>query len=213
MTESHQGLLILPSSHKSIEGIFYFSYWLTDRNQSAFVDVKASSRLWGDPYSLVNYTFTGNCYIDCVASGNDNNSNFLFHLQKHSVRLTNYAIKTRPNGTNFLMNWKFEGSNNGETWTELDSHQDSDDLCGNNITKVYKVRKNGLFSYFRLLQTGINSLGNHHLVLNNIELFGKLCPNDDEICSISSNFRCSLKIPILKDLKPFLFTTTLFITS
>ena len=204
MDELEKGIFVIPSASDSLEGIFYLSYLATHKNQTNFVNVTPSSLLWGNPYSLVDYESTGDYYKDCMATQNISESNIVFSLKMNAIRITHYSLKTRPNNEiHYTKNWRFEGSNNGETWTILDSHQNSEVLSGLNITKVFKVQKSGLYSYFRLIQIGKNSNGNYYLVVNNVDIFGKLCSKEDHFCFIPNIFTNHLNYITFKGMKIF----------
>ena len=206
-------ILIRPASDASLEGIFYFTYLATQKNQSTIVEIVPSTSFWGNPYSIVTYEFTGNYHDDCFATLDNPNSNLIFHLLHHKVRLTHYSIRTRPGFEyHYTKNWNFEGSNDGKSWVVLDTQEESNELMGINITKVFKIKKIGLFQYFRFIQTGLNSNQNNYLVMNNLELFGKLCPVNDHFCSLPQSTYAFQRFSLIKDTKTFLviYFTILF---
>ena len=124
-------MLILQASSDSLEGIFFFSYWATQKNQKDFVSITPSSTFWGDPYAIVDYEFTGAHKTDCFATNDEADSNIVFHLLNHSLLLSHYSIKSRPSlDAHYTKNWNIEGSNDGTIWITLDSKRNSDDLVG-----------------------------------------------------------------------------------
>jgi hypothetical protein len=73
-----------------------------------------------------------------------------------------------------LRNWKLQGSNDGATWTDLDTRV-NDATIGQNTPRGFAVADPGTaFSYFRILQTGANSDGTNWLAVGEIELYGEL---------------------------------------
>ena len=196
------------TKQNQLNGLFYHIYYVFQNYERSFVDITPSTSLWGDEYALVNYTETGDYNQDCFSTQNESYSYIILHFPNNKLRITHYGIKTRPdNPINFLKSWKFYGSTNENSYEELDSKTESDDLLGLNITKTYKTHKTGTYSYFKLEQSKANSDGNYYLVLNNIELFGTLCYSTDEFCPLPSENSISYKY----NLRHFSILTSLFI--
>jgi E3 ubiquitin-protein ligase HECTD1 len=91
------------------------------------------------------------------------------------IKLTHYSIRTRRdyNG-HHLRDWILEGSNDGLSWVELDRRRNDTSLNSQGGIATFSI-SNGSeeeFQQIRLCQTGKNSSGYDHLVLNAIEFFG-----------------------------------------
>jgi len=75
-------------------------------------------------------------------------------------------------------NWRFEGSNDGRSWTSLSRHnndQSMPDTAG--LTRGWKIdggAKNKFYRFFRFYQTGNNAYGNQQLNFGNLEIFGAI---------------------------------------
>lgn len=77
-------------------------------------------------------------------------------------------------GSAQLRSWKLQGSNDGASWTDLDVRA-SDSTIGQNVPRGFAVADAGQsFSYFRILQTGVNSDNSSWLAIGEIELYGDL---------------------------------------
>ena len=77
----------------------------------------------------------------------------------------------------FLLNWRLEGSLDGEGWKTLRRHDSDRGLKGNDRyqTSTWAVDGNSsAFRYFRIFQTEKNSSGNFGIFLSGIELYGVL---------------------------------------
>ena len=106
------------------------------------------------------------------------NSWFCFEFKKHEIIPTNYTIRTYYGGPNatHLKNWKFEGSNDNKTWTTLDEETNCPYLNGSNFVHTFPIKneKNESFKYLRIYQTGQTWQNDHNLLINCIELYGRL---------------------------------------
>jgi hypothetical protein len=77
----------------------------------------------------------------------------------------------------FLMSWVFEGSSDGEVWTQLDKQKGSTRLASPYVIAAFPIAKPVLCRYFRLRQTGDSHNPGHHgdfFALSALELFGEL---------------------------------------
>ena len=171
-----------------IEGIFHSFFFDFPNEQKKVVEIKASSHYWGDVYNVISYVEDWRDVQTCYATNNLTDSqNLVFKLLKNKVRVTHYSLKTRPyEKVNFLRSWAFQGSNDGQNWNTLHSVTDSTLLIGNNITQTFAVNQKRVYSYFRLILTGPNWSNQHYLVLQNLEIFGRLCGNgvEDNKCML-----------------------------
>lgn len=76
-------------------------------------------------------------------------------------------------GSAQLRSWKLQGSNDGASWTDIDVRV-SDSTIGQNVPRGFAVSGGQSFSYFRILQTGVNSDSTNWLAIGEIELYGEL---------------------------------------
>jgi hypothetical protein len=98
-----------------------------------------------------------------------------FDFNDSSVCLTNYILKSDGNNANHLLQWKIEGSNNGNKWECID-FRNTQDLNGKFVTKTFKCSSpsSHFHRFIRIMQTRKNAYGNDHFMLCNIEFFGLL---------------------------------------
>ena len=89
-------------------------------------------------------------------------------------------------GDNRLLHWRFEGSNDGATWTVLRTHTDGTSPFPDHAYSVaaWPVDPPAAaagaagaagppgFQHFRIIQTGTNSSGSNLLMCAGIELYG-----------------------------------------
>lgn len=104
-----------------------------------------------------------------------------FDFKDKMIQLTNYSIKSYNCGKNWshLKNWVIEVSNNGNTWEEIDRHDDDKALNGENIIATFNITKpDGFYRFVRLRQTGPSwskhSTNHNLIVFPFIEFYGKL---------------------------------------
>jgi len=74
-----------------------------------------------------------------------------------------------------VRNWQLQGSNDGIAWTVLRSHVDDESLGREHMsTAAWPITGcSEAFRHFRVLQTGLNSIGHHGLPCTGIELYGQ----------------------------------------
>jgi hypothetical protein len=90
------------------------------------------------------------------------------------VRPTHYTLRShvRANWAS-VRSWVLEASGDGQEWTELDRHENIDDLCSQQ-PRTYPVATETNWRFFRVRQTGPNSKRNWKLAISAIEFFGIL---------------------------------------
>ena len=77
---------------------------------------------------------------------------------------------------------EFEGSNDMESWATLDSQANNESLRGGSRVHLFPIsseeHKDKPFKYLRIQQTGPtwfdNSDSYHYLLMNSIEIYGKV---------------------------------------
>jgi hypothetical protein len=113
-----------------------------------------------------------NTYFYCANAGD---MWVCYDFKDRRVSLTDYSIKAYSGGANnILKSWVIEVSDDGSSWTEADRRENCDDLCAQNVVRLFPVRKPSTGRYVRLHQIGLNSSGSFHTVISGFELFGAL---------------------------------------
>jgi hypothetical protein len=134
---------------------------------SGVVGITASSTKWNSVEQVADHGW-GSYWV----SNNTANQWIRFDFRGSGVALSGYTLKSGT-GSQHLVKWVVEGSNNGESWTKID-HQETQDLNGENVIKRFKCQSAQFFRFIQVRQTGLNSKGTHAMALCNIEFFGKL---------------------------------------
>lgn len=101
------------------------------------------------------------------------NSWVRFQILTGKLKCNYYSLRTR--GTNpdyYPRNWILQGSNDGSTWIDLDAQVNNTTLSAPGQWLSLPVSTNDSYSYFRLLQNGLNSSNSHYFCLGEIELYG-----------------------------------------
>jgi len=110
---------------------------------------------------------------DYYLSEYKDNSYFVIVLNRSSLKITGYSIKTFNGGQNFR-SWTVYGSQNNQNWVAVDKKIDCPDLKNSN-TSVYfpcSLPSDTFFKYFKV-QMDSKCWANHNaVVLNRFELFG-----------------------------------------
>jgi hypothetical protein len=92
-------------------------------------------------------------------------------FRKMRVRPTHYTLRTPE-----LRSWVVEGSQDGESWTELDRQRNNQDFkTGAKQTSSFAVSNSPECRFIRLTQTARNHLNSDHLFFCAVEFFGTLC--------------------------------------
>ena len=98
--------------------------------------------------------------------------------ENYALYLTHYTLRHGPNtNISYLLNWRLEGSLDGQSWQTLRRHDNDRGLTGNHPYRrcTWAIDGNvNAFRYFRILQTGKNSSGRFGIFLSGIELYGVL---------------------------------------
>ncbi|OHT01448.1 hypothetical protein TRFO_31779 [Tritrichomonas foetus] len=113
-------------------------------------------------------------------SENEPDSWIQFDFQNYLITLTDYTIQSDGSDGNHLMRWAIEGSNDGFIWEILDNRI-TQDLDGFYIIKTYSVNTRKAFRYIRLKQTGKNSSFQDFLLISNLEFFGSIIHNTENL--------------------------------
>ena len=124
----------------------------------------------GPYHRLVDYGWSS-----WVATNNQPNSWFQFDFKARRVCLSHYSVKSDGEVTYHPLYWVLEVSDDGATWETVDERK-TQDLNGKFIVKTYECNKRSdrFVRFVRLRQTGPNSHNENHLLLSEIEFFGKL---------------------------------------
>ncbi|KAK8894224.1 hypothetical protein M9Y10_022658 [Tritrichomonas musculus] len=146
-----------------------------EANQNAhlagIVNITASSSDHNEAYQVIDMDWD-----DLFFTENKANQWIQFDFKEKSVKLDHYTIKTHKFPSNFphLKYWVIEGSNDENSWDEIDRRAITV-LNGKNKFQTFPCKKaDGTFRFIRLRQTGMNAKGTFVLALTNIELFGQL---------------------------------------
>ena len=138
-------------------------------HQKGVVNITSSSGHRNRCYNLVDYGWN-----DYWKSQSSPNSWVMFDFKEKKVSLSSYSLKSDGSGKGgHLLQWKLEGSNDGSSWTCLDS-RNTLDLNGQYIVKNYSTNNHDSHRYIRITQTGKNSGNSDKFCLYNIEFFGTL---------------------------------------
>ena len=133
------------------------------------VNITASSTSYNQCHQLVDYGWNSYWY-----SSNSPNQWVCFDFKDKQVCLSGYTLRSDGEG-GYLRRWSIEVSNDGSSWSSLDS-RDTTDLCSNYKVKNYSCSNanNSFYRFIRIRQTGKNNGEGDCFHLSEIEFFGKL---------------------------------------
>ena len=165
------------SSNGDSNGLFYYlgtnkatTVWSSPSGNNLIVT--ASSTESGNPISLVDRE-NSEWFSAAVA-----NSWVSFYIQVGKLKCNYYSIKTRANNTDYYpRNWILKASNDGTNWNILDTQSNNTALNSVSQWLSLPVVSTTPYSYFQLLQNGLDSSDSNYFCLGEIELYGEFIPN------------------------------------
>ena len=172
-------IILFFESHFDKNGILYHLGCNLDKNNDYvnpknlnFVNVTSSSLHSGSIENFIDWNSVSRSNYTNGSQGEWVQIEFL----KHTVSPTHYSFRHDQNPSNYLRNWKLEGSNDGNTWICLKQHTDDTSINSSLATasRSVQVDQNQFFKFFRVFKTGICSSGTNHLLMNGFEIYGKL---------------------------------------
>ena len=101
----------------------------------------------------------------------------IYFLKKKFI-ITGYSLRSYT-GTNLryqLSNWKFQGSNDNQTWNDLD-YQNDPNLLASTQAKYFpidNINNTVPYSIFRIFMNGKTLSPDDHLRISTLDLFGEL---------------------------------------
>lgn len=152
-------------------GLFYYfgtnkgtTTWLSPAGGA--VSVVASSIGYGDPSALVDRS--GNKFW----TSNTPNSWVSFQFPG-KLNCNYYSIKSRSGDSDYYpRNWKLQGSNDGNSWDDLDVQVNNTSLSSAGQWLSLPVPGVATYSMFRVFQNGVDSTNAYFLCLDEVELYG-----------------------------------------
>ena len=193
--------MFFPVHYGQLQGILRFinlNYY--NKLFNDYIHIYASSSFpnegnkWNHPNSIVDYVNTNLHW----ASYDLPNSSITVHFLQNRISISHYTFQNREGTDNLPVSWKLEGSNDNETWILLHSKENSNDLLSSGAKRTYKVYVNGLFSFFKLTQTGPNRNGQSIFHVERVEFYGEFCTFEDKRCFLP------IALPCTKEIKNFI---------
>lgn len=80
----------------------------------------------------------------------DNNEWIQWQNTRYMIRVDEYTLVNRSNGGCHALDWTFEGSNDGEHWTVLDTVSRDSASTGESLTRQIPQENRGEYSYHRI---------------------------------------------------------------
>ena len=113
---------------------------------------------------------------------------------KESVfQVSSYSIKSHS-GVSQFRNYEFKASNDLDSWTVLHSLNNVDNFCPGLVSQNFPISNPNSFRYFRFQSTGLSCNSGQFLIIQDLEFFGTLNPenpsttNSIEYCIITCKF-------------------------
>jgi hypothetical protein len=174
LIEPRRGQEFVPSSSSPLNGIIAH---LTRRcggnvHDHNIIAVSASSND-GHREKNVADLEVDNCFI----SLNSVNQWLCYDFKAMTIKPTHYSIRSYCNGgpgDYNPKNWVIEGSQDGNSWIELDRQDNNNELNGRNLTRTFSISRSEEVRMIRIRQTGLNHAGDQYLMFSSFEIFGHL---------------------------------------
>jgi hypothetical protein len=114
---------------------------------------------------------------NCFESNNSANQWLCYDFKTMTIKPTHYSIRsyfTGNPGSHNPKNWVIEGSQDGNSWIELDRRDNNNELNGGDPTRTFSISRSEEVRLIRIRQTGLNHAGYHILLFSSFEIFGCL---------------------------------------
>ena len=105
-------------------------------------------------------------------TNNDTNGSITINVSPTKLKCNYYSLRNRNASDYYLRSWKLQGSNDNATWVDLDTQTNNTTLNSPSQWLSIPINSTTAFSFFRLLETGVDSMGYHFICLGEIELYG-----------------------------------------
>lgn len=143
------------------------------------VDVTCSSTNTGFVKNIVDLDNVNNYF-----RSKDNSGSWIkYNFKEKRIIQTHYSIRSGKSSYfgNEPKDWVVEGSNDDNNYKTIDTGNGITNLCAASVTLTFDIKQsivsNQGYKFIKLRQTGVNTAGNNHLVLNALEFFGILKNN------------------------------------
>ncbi|EFC43282.1 predicted protein [Naegleria gruberi] len=105
---------------------------------------------------------------------NSPNTTITFEFVSNMILPSAYTIRhTNARDTECLRTWRFQGSIDGLTFTDLKVHNNDSTLTTKSQSATFPITDcNEYYKYFRILQDGPNSSSNNYLSFGGFEIYG-----------------------------------------
>lgn len=113
-------------------------------------------------------------------SENSYDSWICFYFKNHQIIPTDYTIRTVKANNFHLKSWVIEGSNDNCHWEMIDEQRDNFSLNGPGLVHTFHIYSSRPVKcqYFRLRIYGQNHSNTNNLVIESLEIYGTLIPQD-----------------------------------
>lgn len=164
-------------SDGDINGVFYYigtsKGTETWSNPSSKIIFTASSILNGrGPDKLADRSITE--ITNDAHTNRENNAWFKVDLGLNRLVINHYTLQARPGTDQQPRSWKIEGSNDDITYVELDVQNNNPLLSNGSFYSKPISNQTESYKYYKLTQTGVNSVNDTYFVLGEWELYGTL---------------------------------------
>ena len=166
------GINLTFSASEDTNGLFYYLGtvgnivpWANPTSRG--LTIQASTAINGSVESLVNRD-ESQFYTDNLPS-----SWVSFNIGTKKLKCNYYSIRARNAANYYLRNWKLQGSNDGATWVDLDTQTNNTTLANASQWLSIPINNTAAYSWFRILNYGLDSEGYNFLTLGEVELYGE----------------------------------------
>lgn len=157
-------------------------YWLgTNYGQQPWTNPHEAGRLTVSMSSFYSsgynhpHTLVSRSVEDKSATSNIPNSWMALDLGSNNKLICNYySLQGDGSGSEHPRNWKLQGSNDQNTWSDLDTQTNNSAISGSSWFSGSVSTTDEAYRYFRILQTGTNDIGNYVLSFTEWEFYGTL---------------------------------------
>ena len=174
--EKSSGKLFTPTNNESFSGIIDYLKKQSNYQIKNEIDFTCSSCCNPNSYQPINVTMFNN-KNKYFLSNDSQNSWICFCFKNHRVIPSHYTIRTFGLDSNsHPKSWTIEGSNDKNSWENLDIQNESPYLQKGWVTHTFNINESSSNSYefIRMRLTGKTTCNDYRLLIDSFEIYGTL---------------------------------------
>ena len=167
-----------------IDGLRQFFYTNFENSKEKYLSIETTSHR--RDYENISNLWTPDTSTWWCSNSIDPSPCIYINLLKGKIDITSYTILSHGGDGEYIKSWKFEGIEQDENVIQLDSHK----LSTNQESKSINREVSGMFSSFKICQTGTNTDDTNIMVVSSFDIYGTYYPYRNLIYSGAKISNC-----------------------